>query len=305
MIRLLLSVSLLTVFSAHAAAADATYSAGLLNSDVGHISVVGGLDAVRDVEDGQDNDADVGFLEIDASYTFAATDSVSLVLDGNVRKDFFEDSRFELSAGPVQVESLDWQFMVGGHLLYNVGTVSRIGLLSGFGDSANAEDEGYSVMLFGLEGQTFLTDDVLLYAQAGWGDMVAGDSSNEGFQNGVFGRIGATFFLADHTALNLDLEHSRVSEYIDGDDAGRFSQVTLGGETVLPFDGAALSLLYHAGFSNFDTTTEGDDLNEYEIGIGLKLAFGASTPREAARAGVSIGLPELPIRASHLTETLD
>jgi hypothetical protein len=303
--RFLLSGSLILVCAGTAAAADVADAPHLINSNVGHISVLGGLNGVRDNEDGQDNDENVGFLELDASFSFAATDDLSLVLDGNLRKDFFDGERFDLSAGPDDVESLDWQFMTGAHLLHNVGTSSRIGVLAGYGDSSNAEDEGYSVMILGLEGQTFIDESLMLYAQAGWGDKVSGVSTDEGFQNGLFGRIGATFFVADHTALNFDAEHARVSRYVDGNDAGRFTQVSISGETMLPVGHGPISLLYHAGFNHVDTTTEGDTLKEFEFGLGLKFAFGASTPESAARAGASIGLPDMPIRASHLTETMD
>lgn len=286
-------------------AADVESPISLVNSNVGHLSVTSGLNAVRDLEDGQSNDENVAFLDVDGSFSLAVSDDMSLIVDGMFRKDFFGGSQFDLSAGPDDVESLDWQFMVGGHWLANVGEASRVGVMGGYGDSSNAENESYSLMILGVEGQTFIDSNLMVYAQAGWGDQISGDQSDQGFQNGVFGRIGVTYFVADHTALNMDIEHARVAEYIDGSDAGRFTSVALNGETVLPFEEAPLSILYRAGFNNLDATTEGDKAKEWEVGLGLKFAFGVTSPREAALAGGSLGMPSLPIRASHYTSTLD
>jgi hypothetical protein len=60
-----------------------------------------------------------------------------------------------------------------------------------------------------------------------------------------------------------------------------------------------------ARYTMIDATTESDFVEEVEFGVGLKLVFGAGTPREAARAGRSIGTPDLPLRASAWTEFLD
>jgi hypothetical protein len=127
----------------------------------------------------------------------------------------------------------------------------------------------------------------------------------EGFNDGAVVRLGATYFIAEHSALTLDLEYAEADPYIDGSDAGRFSSFGLSGETRLATD-LPLYATYGVRKVRIDATTETDGVDEVQIGLGVKVLFGgAGSPREAARAGRTIGLPHLPGRASAWTEFID
>jgi len=302
---MILSTSFLALMAVQANSADVEVPANLVKSTLGHVSISTGRNAVRDVENGQHNDANPPIVDLNGSVSYAISENMLIAVDGAFRKDFFDEPRFDVSAGDEDEVSLDWQFMLGGHLLFDAGESSRLGVLAGYGDSRNAEDDAYSLVLLGAEAQTFVSNDLMVYAQAGYGNKVEGNSDDEGFQNGFFGRMGATYFYGDHTALNIDVEHAHVAKYLDGEDDGRFTSAFLNGETSLPASSLPVSLIYRVGYTSIDATTEGDYVEELEVGLGVKFTFGASSPRTAALSGRSLGMPNLPLRASHYTETLD
>lgn len=275
-------------------------SAQGLSSGVGDVGLTFGY---NDVTEDNDGSAGVGFAVIDGSYSFFVGSGLLLGFDASYRfDDLASDPDFSDDEDP------DTQSTLGAHALWSVGPDTRLGLFAAYGDTRMQDEilsNNYDYWLVGVEARHFVTDNVMGYAQLALGDKGrTGEDEGEGFNEGHVLRLGATYFLEDHSAFTLDLEYASADPYIDGDDAGRFYGVTLGGETRLR-PNSPLMATYFVRYNKLDTTTENDVLEELQVGLGIKVLFGATSPRDAARAGRSIGTPYLPSRASAWTEFLD
>jgi hypothetical protein len=270
---------------------------------VGEIGLTFGQNRVEALfGDGSNVEADVAFAVVDGSYSFPIG-SMLLGFDANYRFD-------DLASAPGfdDEEDPDNQYTLGAHLLWQVGPDTRAGGFLAYGDTRmqdSALAANYDYWLVGVEARHFIGDNLMGYAQFAVGDKGrTGDDEGEGFNDGHVMRLGATYFVKDHSAFTLDLEYAAADPYIDGDDAGRFYGVTLGGETRLGPQ-SPLMATYSVRYSKLDATTENEALEEVQFGLGIKVLFGATSPREAARAGRSIGTPYLPSRASAWTEFVD
>lgn len=255
------------------------------------------------VDDGEGAEAGVGFAAVDGSFSFQVAPGILLGFDANARlDDLGSDPNFNDSEDPKA------QYAIGVHALWDMGSDTRLGGFLAYGDTVSQDQstgDEFDYYLVGLEAQHFVTNDILGYAQVGLGGKVRdGDDDEEGFLDGKALRIGATYFAGENSAFTLDLEFGSASPYIDGDDDGVFFGATVSGETRLP-TAAPLSATYFLRYDQIDATTEDDEIAELQVGVGLRFLFGATSPREAARAGRSIGTPYLPSRASAWTEFID
>jgi hypothetical protein len=266
---------------------------------VGEVGLTFGFNDIIDLDN---NAAGVGFAVIDGSFSFPVG-SALLGFDAGYRfDDLASDPDFSDEEDP------DNQYTLGAHLLFQLGERTRLGGFLAYGDTRMQDEplsSNYDYWLVGLEARHFIGENLMGYAQFGVGDKGrTGDDEGEGFNNGHVARLGATYFVKDHSAFTLDLEYASADPYIDGDDAGRFYGVTLGGETRLGPQSPVMAT-YSIRYNKLDGTTENDAVEELQFGLGIKVLFGATSPREAARAGRSIGTPYLPSRASAWTEFLD
>jgi hypothetical protein len=275
-------------------------SAQGLSGGVGEIGLTFGHNSLD--EDGFDR-ANVGFGEFSGSYSFKAGPRLLLGFDANFRfDDLASDPDFD------DEESPETQYNLGAHALWETGPDTRLGGFLAYGDTRMRDEplsDNYDYWLAGVEARHFFSDDLMGYAQVGVGDKGrVGDDEGEGFNDGKVVRVGATYFLKEHSAFTLDLEYATADPYIDGDDKGEFFAATLSGETRLA-TAAPLMATYYIRHADIDATTENDFVKELQVGLGVKFVFGAGSSREAARAGRSIGIPHLPGRASAWTEFLD
>jgi hypothetical protein len=275
-------------------------SAQGLSDGVGEIGLSFGLNSVEELFG---DEANVGFAEIAGSYSFKVGARLLLGFDANFRVD-------DLASDPdfADDENPESRYNLGAHALWDIGADTRLGGFLAYGDTRMQDEpsaNNYDYWLVGVEARHFFNDDLMGYAQIGVGDKGRdGDDVGEGFNDGRVARLGATYFLKDHSAFTLDLEYAEADPYIDGDDKGEFFAATLSGETRLA-TAAPLMATYYIRHSDIDATTEDDAVEELEVGLGIKYVFGAGSPREAARVGRSIGVPHLPGRASAWTEYLD
>ncbi len=288
-------VTLLSTFSVPSVAAAQGLSGG-----VGDVGLTFGY---NDVDDLSDETAGVGFAVIDGSYSFKVGPRVLLGFDANFRFD-------DLASDPdfADDENPESQYALGAHALWEMGADTRLGGFVAYGDT-EAQDvpsnENYDYFLVGVEARHFFSDDLMGYAQIGVGDKGrTGEDDGEAFNGGQVLRLGATYFHDDRSAFTLDFEYASADPYIDDDDAGRFYGITASGETRLGTQ-APLMATYFLRYDYIDSTDEGDQVEELQVGLGIKLLFGANSSRDAARAGRSIGTPYLPGRASAWTEFLD
>ncbi len=258
---------------------------------------------MREVDGGNNDKATVGFGEIWGSVAFPFANGFIVALDADIRHD-----RYRKSSDFDDDEDPDFHFGGAVHALYNFTPDSRGGVFVSYNDTRSQGDpvsDAYNVWIVGLEGQSFIADNVMVYGQIGYGFKGRdGQDDDEGFNKGIAARAGAFYFMTDRTTLNLDVEFAGSENYIDSSDPGRFFGATLGGETQVA-QNSPWFVNYYARYDHINSTDEGDHLDEWQIGLGVKYVFGASSAREAARRGKSIGTPRMPVRASAWTEYID
>jgi hypothetical protein len=279
-----------------------------LSEGVGDIGLSFGLNNAVNSFPGSERSATYGFGGVEGSYSFGIAPGILLGFDASWRADdAASDADFDFFGAP------EGQAMLAARALWDLGPDTRLGGFVAYGTTRNQEVSGgglgfenFDYWLYGIEGRHFVNDDLMVFGQLGLGDDDVGDgltsggvltSSGEGFNSGRVVRLGATWFAGDRSAFTADVEYATADPYIDGSDAGEFFGVTLGGETRIS-SGMPLFATYAIQSNWLDSTTEDGRIEETSVGIGIRYVFGAETPREAARAGRSIGTPDLPARAS-------
>jgi hypothetical protein len=271
---------------------------------VGSIGLNIGVNRARAVNGGTSQQKEtVNFWSLNGDVSFPVGPNFLVGLDATYRYDDFssggdfsdaEDPKSDMTATIRALYRFNPDTRAGVFLNYGEQTPQD-------GDSADA----YDYYLVGIEGQTMLADDILIFGQAAVGDKVSdGQDVDEGFNGGLVLRAGTAYFLNDRTALILDLEYAAARNYIDSSDPGRFFGVAFGAETRLNV-AAPLFLNYGVTFNNLSSTDEGEVMEELTFGVGLKYVFGADTPRERWTKGIGYGGPRLPVRASAWTEWAD
>jgi len=156
--------------------------------------------------------------------------------------------------------------------------------------------------LYGLEAQYYLDDSITLYGQFGRGEIEGDDG--EGFKNGKFYRGVARYFPTDDILLELDLAKARTPSYIDSNDKGRFKSLQIKGEMKLTAD---YPLYGYASYrlTKYDSTTEGDNLDDEVLMLGFNYRFGSSSLKHNDRYGATLDAPLTPFRATSFMEALD
>jgi len=296
----LLAVSVSAQSSKHAV--DPVVERSYESNIVGHLGISAGYNGVREFDgSSQLDDGDVWFAAVDGSITIPFATTWLITLDAYARYDDFE------SADNIDSdEDPEWEYTLGGHLLYQFTPDTRAGLLVGYGDTRpqdNDRGDAYDVWMVGGELHHFISDDLMFYTQFGYAFKGRdGQDDDEGYSGGLFGRVGATYFIGERSTLNLDVEFAGTTNYSD-DEHGRFFGGTL---SYLQQLGDS-SPLYFTCFGRYDHINGLDEggVDEWQVGIGLRYVFGAGSQRDAARKGASIGMPRLPTRASAWTEYID
>lgn len=189
---------------------------------------------------------------------------------------------------------------LGGFVAY-----TRSGLVGN-----DLQREPYETVYGGVEAQYFAGDSFMFFGQAGIGDTLAyppdqaiGDP--EGFENGMFLRAGVTWFPVDSTAISFEIEAAGTDDYLDGGvDSGDFRSIGIYGETRLPTE-MPLTATYFVRRDFLEISSGNIDLADVSFGIGVRMLFGADTPRESWRNGRLLGPPRMPARAVDWLETLD
>ncbi|WP_300514001.1 hypothetical protein [Aliiroseovarius sp.] len=288
----------------------ATFLAGTVALPAMAQTVVGsvggdlGFNFVREADSpGSLDRADVASARLAADAAWQLGNAFLLGVGADLRwDDFSSTSDFDDDEDP------DWQGQLAIHALRQLGDGSRAGVFATAGEAQSqggAADETYGVWLVGVEGQTLLSDNVLVFGQLGGGDVLAdGDGETEGFTGGYVARAGGVWFASDRTAVMASVEHSGTDKYIDSNDPGRFWDVTIAGETRLSTDKPLLAT-YGMSYTFIDSTDEGDNHGETRLFAGIKFLFGADSPRERWVNGIALGTPVTPLRASAWTEYVD
>ena len=275
------------------------YTSGI----VGHLGIFTGINSVREADGGNVDSGKLGFASIDGSITVPFANDWLISLDAYARHDDFEGQEdFDSNEDPER------EYMLGVHLLRQFTPDTRAGLLLGYGDTLPQDhdiDDAYNVLMIGGEVHHFFAEDLMFYAQLGHAFKGRdGQDDGEGFTGGLFARGGVTYFSSERSTINLDIEMAQSNNYVDSSDPGYFFGASVNSQYQL----TESTPLYFTCFGRYDhinSTDQGDAINEMQVGIGLRYYFGADSPREAARKGLSIGMPRLPTRASAWTEYID
>jgi|SRR6056297_17464 len=238
-----------------------------------------------------------GILGIDGYYSYSDWDATQTNFDTDV---------------PVQ------ELRVALHYSHAVTSDFRLGGFAAYSRNAIFDDdlqkEPYETLYGGLEAQYFVGDTFMFFGQAGLGETFQNppdqsSADQEGFNDGRFFRAGVTWFPVDSTAFTLEYESASTDNFLNpgggGGDTGEFWSVGLSGETMLPTD-MPLALTYFAQRDRFETSAgSGIALTDLTVGVGLRVLFGADTPRDSWRSGRFLSAPRLPARSVDWLETLD
>jgi hypothetical protein len=269
---------------------------------LGHFGAASGLNAIREVNTGGQDQDSISFTTLEGSITLPVASKWLVSLDAIFRYDDFS------SSSDFDNENPEWEYTLGSHLLYQFTPDTRAGLILGYGDTRNngaTSSESYDTWLVGGEIQHFVTDDLMVYAQLGTAFKGRdGQDSDEGFNDGFFARAGSVYFFNDRSSINFDIEAAGCQNYIDSTDPGRFFGFTLSYQQQVLDD----TPLYFSAFGRYDhinSTDEGNSVDEWQVGIGFRYYFGAGSQKDANRKGASIGMPRLATRASAWTEYMD
>lgn len=276
-------------------------STSWLNSSgiIGEFGIAAGVNKATIETD----EANPWFTQLDGSVTLPVLENKLLIFDAFARYDDFESSG-NISNG----EDPAWEFSIGSHFLQQFTEDTRAGFFLGYGDHL-MQDKGinnsYNVLMGGIEVQSFVREDLMLYTQLGYATKGRnGEDDDEGLDNTLIGRVGGSYFPTETSSISLDFQAAHNDSYIDGNDSGRLYAALLSYERLLNTE-TPIYLTCFGQYNFFDTTTEGDTAREWQVGLGLRFYFGANSPKDAARKGMSIGIPSLPTRASAFTESLD
>lgn len=161
-------------------------------------------------------------------------------------------------------------YAVNGHLTGKVGNA----LVGGFGGVYAAK--GLTVWSAGVEGQTAVAPNVILYGQAGYGYADKLDKANLWAVRGE-----ARYFVTDTVKLQGSAGYSKV----DTDSSGNFSTWTVGAEGEYQFAGTPWSVL--AGYDYADAHKL--DVKSNTFRIGGRYTFGGATLKARDAAGADFG----------------
>lgn len=276
-------------------------------NSIGSVGLTFGGNYISDVQgsDSSPKAATVGSVELSGDIAFPVGNNYMIGIDGKYRFDDLSSTpRFTFSSS----DDPETQYSFTIHALKNFSDTTRAGIFLNYGRQSSQRDRSskdFDYAMIGVEGQTMISDDFLLYGQVGLGDKVRdGEDDGEGFNNGMTIRTGFNYFVSERTALNMDFEFAGSHIYIDGRDPGRFYGFSLGAETRLKTN-APLMINYGISYTNIHSIAEGQGIEELGANIGIKYVFGANTPLERWTNGIAIGAPRLPVRASAWTSFID
>jgi hypothetical protein len=175
---------------------------------------------------------------------------------------------------------------LGGHLNYREVDQYLLGAFVGWGQSFSEDDDLSHFVTAGAEMQYYI-NNITLYGQVGF---VAGDNDDEDtFEEGIFGRGVARFFMSPNTKLQA--EFSVLSGDADGDSG---EVIGWGAEiehqvSTWPDSGVSGYVAYSGLNAEFD----GDEQTEQRIMVGIRVAMNSgATLLDKDRTGATLDLPD-------------
>lgn len=155
----------------------------------------------------------------------------------------------------------------------------------------------------GIEGVIPVGQNIVLFAQAAYGDALAlstdhagGTMESAGFHEGYVVRAGASVAVFDGTLITFEGEFGASAEYESDNEPGEFYTMAISGTTPISSDGTWVAS-YGARYAFFAAEPDPDTIVETSYTFGIRYMFGGSTSTTMLNAGM-IGLPYIPLRAS-------
>ncbi len=276
------------------------FASSVSAQSVGYIGAEYGNNLGLNPNDVESQESNSGTVSGAFAFTFG---NATAVLEGNYRTDSYDsgiaNSPFDVTPGP--------QSEAGIHLLFDVGSSSKLGGFAGYGTAPTdpfTSAFSYNVAYAGLEAVHAVNDRLTLFAQAGYGDNPEkATTASGGFREATFGRIGASYAWSDRTTVIGEAEYGGNSYYEDSDEPGDWWTVALSGETTVGSSGN-LAITYGVRYASYDAINDPDYGNETSVNLGVRYMFGAGSRAELVNAGI-VGLPWLPRRASLWTDVMN
>ncbi len=220
-----------------------------------------------------------------------------------------QSEMYPVSSQYVDKEAPAGANMIGGHLSYRDPSLGLLGVFGGYG-TASAYDENDSVgHQFGVEAQIYL-DKFTLYGQYGVADFSVDDIRPEEATGG-FWRVVGRYFVTDDFLIEAEYSVGESDKYIDGNDAGEFTNWGIKGKFKIPSEYTAnIPMYFTAAYRHefYDATTENDTAGAESWMLGLTFIVGgngAVTLKDNDRYGATLDSPLIMPRAASWIEALD
>jgi hypothetical protein len=292
MFRMALTAALLLTTATSVFAADVDPSPeGLITA--GDFWVAGGLRSYSSTQRPA-NGASLLTGAIGGSLSIPLASNISMQIDA--RHDFYSDD------APSGYQSLGADAFAA-HLSWRDPKSYLLGVFGGVsGSNTGIHGQKWGLM-GGAEAQVYI-DNVTLFGQLGYADLQLDNSLDSGFR-GLFGNVGARYFLNDDAMVQAQVGYGRSPDFYEdlGDGGGTISNVGALAKVRL-FDSMPLYGFAEYNYSHYEANTE-DSASEHIGLLGLSYAFGANNLIQNDRYGATLSAPMLPGRAANWGESLD
>jgi hypothetical protein len=253
------------------------------------------------------DEAQVAYGKLDGRVALDINNTFIVALDANYRQDDFQSSG--TSNAFSDDEDPELSATIGLHGYYKLPN-SLVGGFVGYADTRPQDgdkDDSYDAMIYGISGQTFMLDDLLVFGQMSVSDKVRdGQDDDEGINGGFGVGSGAQYFMSDTQAWTLDFEYLALDQYIDSSDPGRGFGVTATYEHMIEESFAPIVLSAGLGYNLLSSTDQGEGIEELTASVGVRILFGNATDlRSRAETGANMDTPYLQTRMAGWTEWMD
>ena len=175
---------------------------------------------------------------------------------------------------------------LGGHLNYREVDRYLIGAFAGWGQSFAYDDDVSNFLVIGAEAQYYM-NNLTLYGQLGF--MDGNNEDEDTFDDGIFGRAVARFFVSPNTKLQAEISY--LSGEADGDDSDVLGWGLEAEHQVSSWSDSGVS--GYVAYSGLSAEDDGDEADEHRFLVGIRIAMNSGTTLlEKDRTGATLDLPD-------------
>jgi len=256
--------------------------------DMQQVSGTVALFGAYTLADGDGFDGDGWLLGGDAKANVWLTPSVSTQFDlrGEAGR-YSEDD-----GGGTQSESRV-NFTAGGHLTWRNPEMYALGVFGGISGGSILDEVGDETRYFiGLEGQYYL-NDITLYGQVGFSDIVEGDDDHSEMTEAWFARGVARWFVTANDKIEGEFGYYYSDDIVTGGQ-GPVTNYNWGALYEHRFMTSPFSAyVEYDGLSRDDDSHGDDGVVEHIFMVGARIHFGQPDLKTADRYGATLDLPDV------------